>query len=101
MINKQIVDQGEPNAHLNLKLNIFTEALKHAAETQLTAISPQQNKSYLSEHTWNLIEERQQARHVGDHELERTLTRRIKRSANKDEKDLSGVEGNNEKALMT
>ena len=43
----------------------FTEALHKAAEETLTALDPAQKRSYISEDTWKLIQERQTCRENG------------------------------------
>ena len=64
----------------------FSQAIKQAAEKFLTKIPTEQKQAYLSEATWDLIENRQAARAQSNSDLEQQLNAAIKRSARCDKK---------------
>ena len=65
---------------------IFSQSIKLAAEKFLTKIPTVQKQPYLSEATWNLIENRRAAREQNNSGLEQQLNVAIKRSAKCDKK---------------
>ena len=67
-----------------LKLSDFVSLFKHAAEATLTKQDRSQNHGYLSEHTWQLIQERQISREQNQVMEEKRLNREISRSAKND-----------------
>jgi hypothetical protein len=58
--------------------------IKIAARRALTKIHRDQNREYISQTTWNLIEERQAARFSGHAEYEMRLNKEIAKQARKD-----------------
>ena len=62
----------------------FLKAMADASKANLTPVSMTQRKRYLSDHTWSLIEERQQAHAFHDGEKVKDLTVQIKKNAKKD-----------------
>ena len=53
-------------------------AIKLAAEVSLVKIDQRQNNEYISEETWNKIQERQKARQQGRTEDEHKLSKEIR-----------------------
>jgi hypothetical protein len=64
----------------------FSQAINQAAEKLLTKIPTEQKQAYLSEATWNLIENRQAARAQSNSDLKQQLNAAMKRSARCDKK---------------
>ena len=58
--------------------------MKEAAQSHFQAKSSRQNREYLSGHTWQLIQSRQEARVRTDYQTENLLNREIKKHAWKD-----------------
>ena len=63
----------------------FVTVMKEAAQSHFQAKSSRQNREYLSGHTWQLIQSRQEARLRSDYHTENLLSREIKKIARKDE----------------
>lgn len=72
---------------IDRRLNQFVQALLTSARKTLDAVSPKQKKQYISQYTWELIEQRQRARESGDAEEEKNLTKLIKTAARKDKQN--------------
>jgi hypothetical protein len=68
----------------DLTLDAFSSAIQEAAEQHWPRMGAEQKKSYLSNETWNLIQSRQQARFAGDHELEMSLHKKVRKAARRD-----------------
>ena len=66
--------------------SIFIETMKAAARTTLSKKSKEQKREYLTASTWNLIEERQNARNHGNTAEENRLNRDIARQARKEQR---------------
>ncbi len=62
----------------------FSKAMKTAANAHFSKRREKQNRHYLTEGTWGLIEQRQQPRTRDDHDMEKTLNAEIKKQAKAD-----------------
>lgn len=62
----------------------FSNAMHTAANAHFSKRRKKQNRHYLTEGTWRLIEQRQQARTRHDHDREKTLNAEIKKQAQAD-----------------
>ncbi len=76
----------DDSTSLEQKFNALIHSMKHAADTQLTQISRLQKQHYLTQATWQLIEERQACRDRGDTINEQIVNRKIKKEAKKDKR---------------
>jgi len=64
----------------------FLNAMKDASNTKFDPIPLTQRRSYISQHTWDLIQQRQAAHAAHDNTTTKELTAKIKREAKKDRK---------------
>ena len=77
---------SEANEQALTKTELLVKAFNPAVADTPTPISKEQKQSYISQDTWNLVEERQQARNSGDADKETELIKSIRKSANQDKK---------------
>ena len=73
--------------NLNDRMNCaskFSNAMHTAANAHFSKRRKKQNRHYLTEGTWRLIEQQQQARTRHDHDREKTLNAEIKKQAKAD-----------------
>ena len=78
LIFKSITGKDSPN------MVDFLNAMTFAAKESFIPISTQKRRSYLSQHTWDLILRRQEAHATHDYQTVKFLTTQIKRQARKD-----------------
>ena len=71
---------------LQSRMTEFMQIIKKAAETTLTEVPPKQQKNYISEETWNLMERRQTAHEAGNKEEYEKLHKAIKKPRQKTDK---------------
>lgn len=62
----------------------FSNAMHTAANIHFSKRHQKPNRYYLTEETWRLIEQRQQARTRQDHDMEKTLNAEIRKQAKAD-----------------
>ena len=65
-------------------MQYFGACLQKAAEQALTRIPAEQNKEYISERTWNLMESRQSAKQSGNADLAQSLNDEIRKAVQQD-----------------
>ena len=87
--NSTITKVFNENVHLHTgnPLTFLATCLKTAAAECLTPIPPSQQKPFITESTWNLLQQRQQAQEQGNAILARSLSHDIKKAVCKDKEE--------------
>lgn len=77
----------EEGVHRESKFNRWAEIILEAAEETLAKMSPQQKQPYISEESWNMLEQKWQANEQGNNDEVHRLDKIIRNQIRKEKQD--------------